>query len=268
MNFEATDKEKKKLMNMISSNKFRQLVPYSWKSIIPSLIISILPGLFGTFFAIEEHHRLSSLTIDDVAWAGITELSNPLQGTLILIVCCWLISLFLFWLFPYRRFRSDYSVRRRQEEIWKQLETKNGGISNVIKEIENLVHDPEIPTNFVFGDYDSQFFVIGKWYVDIITREIVDINQIAAILGINNAGTFIIYEDKEQRNTMFGRGQWNGVFNLFYEINPYIVTMSDEIPLPDGRVVSPKRAMNKKQHQAIVNIFKKKRAEAQKSELF
>ena len=161
------------------------------------------------------------------------------------------IGLMFFWL-------ATPNKGEKETPHWVTRLEKWGGLETAISEIHSHVKGG-LPVYHVWADrahyavsnvaaavvggaggMSNAFFVAGKWWINGVddkdTCEIVNIGEIAAIIGDTELGTNAILTDGTVVSALFGRNQWNEVFGLFSAVNPHILHMDEEIRLPNGTV--------------------------------
>jgi hypothetical protein len=242
-NFLMSSERRKELLNK-SASAFLQKSMKEWLIIIVSFLVIgggllvfgiLLPGsdyLFG--FHVEE-------------WSDTTWIIWAFRIGGALLLCFIPLLLIL-------------QARGKSQAI-ADLNAKHGGLEKVVDSIKEHLRK-ELPaytntiTKVVNGNetVHRRFDIVGDWYVEIGVG-IEKISDIAAILGIQNRGTFLVLQDQKICDVSFGASNWGAVFALFKEVNPHILYTTDSVTLSNGREADVKAAFDTKDYAAIVKQY-------------
>ena len=154
-------------------------------------------------------------------------------------------------------------VMAQQVEYLEKFKSRHGSVEKVVNEIKDFLRNEANSADTVTAE-DSSFHLIGDWFMDAATYEVVHTSEIVAIVGIMGEGTFLVLDDGKTRRVMFGPDDWGTVFNMFKNSNPYILYSTDEVTLPDGNVIDARTAYTKKEFASITKAYMKNKERQEK----
>ena len=230
-NFLSSPRERKKLLKQISGNYFSKKLDFGWTYFVPFLMLGLTPMMASVLFF-------------------------NIPGSQIFISILAVITLIIMRLLPFSFLKRRLGLRADQREMWRNLDRYYGGLYKVLAKIRLLLEDEEIFMHTVKAN-NHTFHIVGDWYINIDTKDVVHISEIAAIVVGKGHETFIIFNTERVCIMMLEKHQQDDIFEMFHKLNPHILHTNDKINMP----VEVKEAHKRKRYAAIIEEHNKRKSE-------
>lgn len=148
----------------------------------------------------------------------------------------------------------------------KQLQKENKAAAANLEKYLPKVNLQEITTQILQDEAyvtDSSDIITRNWFIAINSGRIVNIADIAAIVGSMADGTFLLTTNGEKIPSMFGENRWGETFELFAKVNPFLLDGNDAVAMPNGKDVRVAKVFNN-EPQLVIAEFQRRQAEGEK----
>jgi len=146
-------------------------------------------------------------------------------------------------------------AKKRRQNLLRDfalIDKYHGGLKKATDQIRTELRDEDIPAyTLESGQYLTKHWLFN---LDGMAR-IINLSDIVCIVGILDAGTYIVTTDGSELEIKLGQTTWQETFDLFLAANPHILFNKSEVSLDDGTVVDAETAYRNKAFPAILAAY-------------